>query len=245
MNSTSDVNSTKLWIFGYGSLCWHPGFEFSNHQLGYIRGFSRKFWQGNTSHRGTEQKPGRVATLIEEEEAITWGRAFELVGEKALEYLEQRECKLGGYRTLITTFYPRNGVMAPLPVFLYIATPDNNQWMGPAPLNDIAAQVTECRGHAGHNIEYVIRLADFFRDHLPEVHDDHLFSLEASVRQHMKQKEIVWTESSTSARKEAPASTLPSVPAAAAAEGGDAEVRRDSFQHQSRLAPKKLLCLKV
>ena len=56
MNSSSDASSTKLWVFGYGSLCWQPGFEFSNHQLGYIRGFSRKFWQGNTSHRGTEQK---------------------------------------------------------------------------------------------------------------------------------------------------------------------------------------------
>ena len=63
------------------------------------------------------------------------------MGEKALKYLEQRECHLGGYRTLMTTFYSRNAAMPPLPVFLYIATPDNNQWMGPAPLNDIAAQV--------------------------------------------------------------------------------------------------------
>jgi len=243
MNSSSDASSTKLWVFGYGSLCWQPGFEFSNHQLGYIRGFSRKFWQGNTSHRGTEQKPGRVATLVEEEEAITWGRSFELVGEKALEYLEQRECKLGGYRTLITTFYPRNGVTPPIPVFLYIATQDNSQWMGPAPVNDIAAQVTECRGQAGHNIEYVIRLADFFRDHLPEVYDDHLFSLEASVRQHMKQKKMVWSESSPSASKDASA-LHPSLPAALP-DAADAELRRDSFQHQSRLAPKKLLCLKV
>merc|ERR1712071_359534 len=172
---------------------------------------------------------------IEEDEAITWGRAFELTGEKALQYLEQRECKLGGYRTLITTFYSRNGVMPPLPVFLYIATADNNQWMGPAPMGDIAAQVTECRGAAGHNIEYVIRLADSFRDHLPEVHDDHLFSLEASVRQHMEQKKMVWIESSTSLKE----------PQSTELAATDAQVRRDSFQHQSRLAPKKLLCLKV
>jgi len=242
MNAIGNVNSTKLWVFGYGSLCWHPGFEYSNQQLGFIRGFSRKFWQGNISHRGTELKPGRVATLIEEDEAITWGRAFELTGEKALQYLEQRECKLGGYRTLITTFYSRNGVMPPLPVFLYIATADNNQWMGPAPVSDIAAQVTECRGAAGHNIEYVIRLADFFRDHLPEVHDDHLFSLEASVRQHMEQKKMVWIESSTSL-KEPQSTELAATDAESVA--ADAQVRRDSFQHQSRLAPKKLLCLKV
>ena len=110
-------------------------------------------------------------------------------------------------------------------------------------------KVTECRGEAGHNIEYVIRLADFFRDHLPEVHDDHLFSLEASVRQHMKQKQMVWVDSSASQAEESAASTLPSAPSAPsallAAEAGDPDLRRDSFQHQSRLAPKKLLCLKV
>ena len=35
--------------------------------------------------------------------------------------------------------------MPPLPVFLYIATADNNQWMGPAPVSDIAAQVHSIR----------------------------------------------------------------------------------------------------
>jgi cation transport regulator ChaC len=48
--------TSGLWIFGYGSLCWHPGFEFDKSITGYVRGFSRKFWQGNTTHRGTENK---------------------------------------------------------------------------------------------------------------------------------------------------------------------------------------------
>lgn len=49
-------NASGLWIFGYGSLCWHPGFEFNKSLIGYVRGFSRKFWQGNTTHRGTEKQ---------------------------------------------------------------------------------------------------------------------------------------------------------------------------------------------
>ncbi|KAJ9576399.1 hypothetical protein L9F63_006755, partial [Diploptera punctata] len=70
-----DVPSTSgLWIFGYGSLCWHPGFEFENSLTGYVTGFSRKFWQGNTTHRGTENKYFALffldvwATLIEDKE---------------------------------------------------------------------------------------------------------------------------------------------------------------------------------
>lgn len=55
MNS-SDGNSTNLWVFGYGSLCWLQGFDYGSQQLGFIRGFSRKFWQGNNTHRGTQDK---------------------------------------------------------------------------------------------------------------------------------------------------------------------------------------------
>ena len=84
----------------------------------------------------------RNVCLIDRKQAVTWGQAYELVGEAALQYLEQRECKLGGYQTLITTFFSRNGVMPPLPVLMYIATADNSQWLGPAPMSEMAAQVT-------------------------------------------------------------------------------------------------------
>lgn len=50
----ADING--LWIFGYGSLCWNPGFEFNRSITGHIKGFERKFWQGNATHRGTAEK---------------------------------------------------------------------------------------------------------------------------------------------------------------------------------------------
>lgn len=44
-----------VWIFGYGSLVWRPGFEFTSRKVGFIRGYSRRFWQGDTFHRGSEK----------------------------------------------------------------------------------------------------------------------------------------------------------------------------------------------
>ena len=37
-------------------------------------------------------------------------------------------------------------------------------------------------GPSGHNVEYVLRLAEWMHAALPEVWDDHLFSIERAVR---------------------------------------------------------------
>ena len=46
-------NASSIWVFGYGSLVWRPGFEFHSKHIGFIEGFARRFWQGNATHRGT------------------------------------------------------------------------------------------------------------------------------------------------------------------------------------------------
>lgn len=51
-----NMSPSNVWVFGYGSLCWNPGFEFSKCVTGYVRGYVRRFWQGNTTHRGTTEK---------------------------------------------------------------------------------------------------------------------------------------------------------------------------------------------
>jgi hypothetical protein len=32
-----------LWVFGYGSLIWNPGFDFDDRILGFIKGYKRTF----------------------------------------------------------------------------------------------------------------------------------------------------------------------------------------------------------
>lgn len=56
--SSSNLNQqlTTIWVFGYGSLCWNPGFDYLKCVTGYIRGYVRRFWQGNATHRGTRDK---------------------------------------------------------------------------------------------------------------------------------------------------------------------------------------------
>ena len=87
---------------------------------------------------------------------MTYGVAFELQGETALEYLNQREVKLGSYGTTIAMFEAteEDGI-EPFPVLMYVAfpTPDTNPlWLGDGPIEDIAHQVLTRQTPTGGHI---------------------------------------------------------------------------------------------
>ncbi|XP_015604297.1 putative glutathione-specific gamma-glutamylcyclotransferase 2 [Cephus cinctus] len=233
-----------LWIFGYGSLCWHPGFEFEKSLTGFVKGFGRRFWQGNTTHRGTKDKPGRVATLVEDKDGIVYGRAFEVKGEAALPYLERRECTLGGYLSILTHFHSRDGTRN-FPVLVYIATNLNQHWLGEAPLHSIARQITECSGPSGHNVEYLLRLADFMHHHLPEAHDEHLFTLEILVRARIKELNLCLRTLMGNREFHIEITEDDINPADNEHDDENNMLRQDSFQYISRVPPKTLRCLKM
>ncbi|CAN7995166.1 unnamed protein product [Ixodes hexagonus] len=203
--------SSGIWVFGYGSLVWNPGFDFVRSQIGYIRGFERRFWQGNDKHRGTPEKIGRVATLVESEEGIVWGRAFLLCADDrssgtSLSYLDQRESKLGGYRTTFVQFRPRDPREDPVPALVYVALPGNPLYLGPASVSALSDQIATSRGPSGSNAEYVLKLARFMREEVPGVWDEHLFDLESSLLRRLKELNMVDDELSPTSELEPRAS---------------------------------------
>jgi len=56
IDNVIDTHSSSIWVFGYGSLTWKPDFTFKSKEIGYIKGYQRRFWQGNITHRGTINK---------------------------------------------------------------------------------------------------------------------------------------------------------------------------------------------
>ena len=196
-------------------------------------------------------------------QGIVWGRAFEVRGEAALPYLDTRECKLGGYHLQLTTFFPRqpspyssdseSGDSAATPVCFpaafYVATPANRHWLGDAPLPEIASQIMECSGPSGHNVEYLLRLAGFMHDSVPDAMDEHLFTLEFLVRSRIKEQNLCMKTLMGGAPL--PASPPRTPPheledgEGEEAAGGEPLVRPDSFQYTSRVPPKKLRCLNI
>jgi len=109
-----------------------------------------------------------------------------LPDETAFRYLEMREVYLGGYEVHKVDVRSDDGERT-VNATVYVATPDNGQWLGEAPVDELAAQVATCSGPAGHNAEYVILLARWERQHAP-VHrvDDELTELERLVLERLE-----------------------------------------------------------
>ena len=150
-------------------------------------------------------------------QGMVWGKAFLVRGKDrvytALDHLGARECRLGGYNCLNVPFIcttndadstediNHNQQTQPMPnqedsnpetvrTIAFIASDRNPWYLGDSPLEQIAEEVTMACGHAGHNVEYVTRLADFTRQHMPQDQDSHLFTLDQLIRKILLHKGI-------------------------------------------------------
>lgn len=170
--------SAALWVFGYGSLVWRPAFAYRERQPAYVEGWARRFWQGSTDHRGVPGAPGRVVTLVRDAGTRCTGIAYRVdatVGERVLADLDVRE--RGGYAQHRALLYRPDGSVLASEGLLYVATDSNPNYLGPASLREIAAQVARSTGPSGPNLEYVLRLAQSLR--ALDADDPHVFALEA------------------------------------------------------------------
>ena len=121
--------------------------------------------------------------------------AFELKGDQqikeAFEHLGVRECVLGGYETKVLPFVTRkvidnHGNKLIVPALAFMAVPENQQYLGEASIPELRDQIINSKGKLGHNVEYITRLADYIRKHIPEENDPHLFELDAAIRAKLK-----------------------------------------------------------
>jgi len=174
------------WIFGYGSLVWRPDFEYLEARSALARGWARRFFQGSVDHRGVPGAPGRVVTLLRHAGSECWGRAFQVSAttwDDVVARLDVRE--VGGYDQVTLDLELHGGPPAPARVaaLTYVATERNANYLGEAPLGEIASQVVRSRGPSGDNVEYVLRLAEALRE--MGAPDEHVFELEAEVRRRL------------------------------------------------------------
>lgn len=160
-------------MFGYGSLIYKVDFPFLEREEAAIAGWERRFWQGSHDHRGTPKEPGRVVTLIPVAGSQCKGVAYR-VAHEVFAHLDHRE-KNGYERHAISMLLAKT--QRRVGGILYVARADNEAYLGPAALPQLAAHIDRCSGPSGSNRDYVLALAQALRE--LDDRDPHVLALEA------------------------------------------------------------------
>ena len=143
----------ELWVFGYSSLMWRPGFDFVEQAPAHLHGYHRSLCIYSFRHRGTPQRPGLVLGL--DRGGSCHGMAFRVAADNVAgvtEYLWHREMISGVYQPIMTTI-DIGGRTAQAAAF--VANPRHRQYCAERDPAVMAELVLQGVGESGANPDYL------------------------------------------------------------------------------------------
>jgi cation transport protein ChaC len=149
------VTDATLWVFGYGSLIWDPGFPVAERRIARLEGWHRSFCMWSIHHRGTPEAPGLVLALDRAEGASCTGVAFRVTpGAEAetLNALRERELVSSAYLETVQTVQTDSGPVAAL---AYVVDPAHAQYCGGLDPGEQARVIAGATGGRGRNRDYL------------------------------------------------------------------------------------------
>lgn len=170
----------ELWVFGYGSLMWRPGFYFEESPLGLLKGAHRSMCIYSISHRGTPERPGLVLGL--DQGGACRGVAFRVRRgheKETLDYLREREQVRKVYRETVRPVQLLDGSRRRVQAVCFLVDRNNSQYAGRLSLDEQLRIVSESAGDSGNNVEYVLNTVRHLED--AGVHDRLLSGLAARL----------------------------------------------------------------
>jgi glutathione-specific gamma-glutamylcyclotransferase len=145
-----------LWIFGYGSLMWQPGFAYAERRIARLDGWHRSFCMKSIHYRGTVEHPGLVLALDRAEAGSCAGVAFGVPNADApsvLTYLRERELISSAYLETRLPIELTDGRKVDAATF--VINRDHSQYAGVLSLEDQAQVIATSHGEKGPNAEYL------------------------------------------------------------------------------------------
>jgi len=168
------VADGDLWVFGYGSLMWRPGFPYRERATALVRGLHRRLCVVSRHHRGTVARPGLVMGL--DRGGACRGVAYRVAADDVaatLDYLDEREiAHYSAYRraevtvALDTAAPSRAGVRAGVRTRAITYTVDRRDadYAGALTVAQQAALVAGAAGLSGSNPDYVAAAVAHIRE---------------------------------------------------------------------------------
>lgn len=169
-----------MWVFGYGSLLWNPGFRPAAKVKACLHDYHRSFCMLSIHHRGTEDEPGLVLALDAQSGARCTGVAFQVTdGQEndVLAMLRERELISSAYYEDTVALVTDTGEQ--IDAITYIINRDHVQYCQ-FDLEKQAQMIAHAVGGRGPNPEYLFNTAA----HLKElaIKDDEIDWLVERVR---------------------------------------------------------------
>jgi glutathione-specific gamma-glutamylcyclotransferase len=143
-----------LWVFGYGSLIWDPGFPVAERRIATLYGWHRSFCMRSIHHRGTVENPGLVLALDRAQGATCTGVAFRVEpGHEAatLFALRERELVSSAYLEMTLPVTTDEGTLDAL---AYVIDPDHVQYCHLSH-EEQARIIANATGGRGRNRDYL------------------------------------------------------------------------------------------
>ncbi len=169
-----------LWVFGYGSLLWNPGFTPVETVKATLYDYHRSFCMLSIHHRGSEQEPGLVLALDRQQGGQCTGVALRVAdtdAEQVLADLRERELISSAYYEDTVELKCEAG--RTIKALAYIISRDHRQYCH-FDLEHQARMIATAVGGRGPNTEYLHNTAD----HLTQldIRDDDITWLTQRVR---------------------------------------------------------------
>jgi len=149
-----EKDNEDLWVFGYGSLIWRPGFPHAGRCPALLRGWRRSLCVYSHVYRGTPERPGLVLGL--DRGGSCRGMAFRVDAAKrepVVRYLREREQVTAVYLERMAPIILESGerVLA----LTYVADRQHLQYAGRLDRGRMLAIVRRGSGRSGPNSDYV------------------------------------------------------------------------------------------
>ncbi|MEM6386983.1 MAG: gamma-glutamylcyclotransferase [Pseudomonadota bacterium] len=156
MTEEKALAQTPLWVFGYASLMWNPGFPVAERVVATLHGFHRSFCMSSIHHRGTVEQPGLVLALDPKVGAECVGLALRVADgaeATAIEYLRERELISSAYVERLVPLELSDG--SKVTALAYVVDPSHEQYVAHLSLDEQAEIIVQAVGGRGPNAEYL------------------------------------------------------------------------------------------